>query len=114
MLHRSNAEGSLWKEGGSQGEAAGQSRNPVRGRAGAGTWPEAVFEGGRRRPGGREDLPGSLRPACYLNGAAVVAAVAVKAGTAGAPKTKGSREAPLALGSLAGNGQSARRRHGAA
>lgn len=42
---------------------------------------------------------------------AVVGAAA--AGTAEAGKTKGSREAPLALGSLTGNGQPTRRHHGA-
>jgi len=61
MLHRSNAECSLWKDGGSPGRVAGQSRNPARHRAGAGTWPGAVFGPAGRRPGEREDLPGSLR-----------------------------------------------------
>ncbi len=61
MLHRSNAESPLWKKGGSRGEAAGQSREERSGRNRAGTWPGAVFGAGRRRAGGREDLPESLR-----------------------------------------------------
>ncbi len=63
MLHCTNAECSLWKEAGSQGEAAGQSQEGRSGRNRVGTWPEAVTEPARRVPGGREDLRGSLRRA---------------------------------------------------
>ena len=61
MLHRSNAEDALWKQGGSRGGAAGQLRGGARGRAGVETWPGAVFEGAGGAPDGREDLPESLR-----------------------------------------------------
>jgi hypothetical protein len=76
MLHRTIAESPLWKEEDSRGEAAGQSREGRGGPRRAGTWPGAVFGAAQRPPAGCEDLPGSLRPACYLDGAAVAAAVA--------------------------------------
>jgi len=42
MLHRSNAEDTLWKGRRSRAEAAGKSRQVVRRCRGAATWPRAV------------------------------------------------------------------------
>ena len=76
MLHRSNAESALWKEGDSPGEAAGQLWKGCGGPDSAGTWPGAVFGGAWGRAEGREDLLGSLRSAWYPDGATVAAAAA--------------------------------------
>lgn len=72
MLHRSNAECSLWKDMGSRGEVLQQSSSPPAGGARAGTWREAVSSPARRPPAGRQDLLGSLRPASDLIPAAAV------------------------------------------
>jgi len=82
--------------------------------------------GGAAATGQRGDLArGSIRgrPEAHrqVRGLADIVAINVlferavvgAAGTAEAGKTKGSREAPLALGSLTGNGQPTRRHHGA-
>jgi len=72
MLHRSNAERSLWKGRDSPGEAAGQSPGGRGGPGGAGTWRRVVFGPARRHAGGREDLPRSLRqPSGNSRGSAV-------------------------------------------
>ena len=57
MLHRSNAEHSLWNGRGSRGEAAGKSWGGAQRRTGVGTWPGAVFSPVRGSPEGGEDLP---------------------------------------------------------
>ncbi len=103
MLHRSSAESPLWKGRGSQAEAAGQSREERSGRNRAGTWPGAVFGPGRRRPSGREDLPGSLRLTCNLGGAAVTAAVAelpLGSASQASQKPKGAAKLPWRLAPL--------------
>ena len=61
MLHRSNAESALWKEGDSPGEAAGQSWEGCSGGGGAGIWPGVVFNPAQECPGDRKDLLGSLQ-----------------------------------------------------
>ena len=70
MLHCSNAESPLWKGQRSPGTVPGQSRNPARRRAGAGTWPEAVFESVPGPPAGREDLLESLQNSRGMRAAA--------------------------------------------
>jgi len=66
-------------------ESCGKSRAssqaipaPPRQAGGTGTWSETLFGSAQRRPGGREDLPGSLQSASYWGGAVVVATVAAR------------------------------------
>ncbi len=61
MLHRSNAEHSLWNGRGSRGEAAGKSWGPGRCRRGARTWPGVVKALRTGRRAGPEYLPKPLR-----------------------------------------------------
>ena len=56
MPHDSNVERASWKRWGTHGKVAEQSQRRG-GPEDAGTWPGAVFNFARRRPGGREDVP---------------------------------------------------------
>ena len=106
MLHRSNAEHQLWKAAGSRGQVLQQSwrRRGDRAARGLGQGQYSEVPAGARARGLADIVAINV-----LFERAVVGA----AGTAEAGKTKGSREAPLALGSLTGNGQPTRRHHGA-
>ncbi len=97
MLHRSNVEWSLWIRRGSRAEAARQSRDPARRRAGAGTWPGAVFGPVQEPPAGREDLPGQLQKAADRTCLAVLyVVVRVMGQRSSASSAQGSTCSPAA------------------